>query len=735
MISILKNIERKYSNFLRNKKIMFYQLLLYKHLSEKVWNEENIGYEIDIINLIDSVVERINNDAIQKNELSELLFNIELSSRGTIAEQAFRGVFDNFYIEDRDFPTIKNLICDVANMDAIDFNQVLHYFMKNDIRSGFSTPVGVNKLISKLVSSKFSRGSVFDSCCGTSSAMLEIGNNALVDKYIGIDISHEQVIISKIHMLIKNIPYDKYTISCADALSNNAYNDEKFDMQICIAPMGINWSGNQTLLSDSRFSEYEILPPKSDATLLFVENVIAHMSAQGRAAIIVNMHTLNAGAAIGKIRKKVVEKNIIDAIIKLPSDSVYGTGISTYILLLDNNKTKQNIFYLDSTKYFEGKKLLEISDKNINDIFNLYLNRQNVNDLCIVATNKSIANNNYKLGIEQYLLRHKVERLLKKETLVPLTDVAEILKPRVKNKSLIVKTISGKASYPIDYTSLKEIPATTIILQRGDLLFKRGLLKSMYLVDEELQQDIYAEPSDVVIRAYNIPPEYLYVFLKSDVGKEILYINSPSMIGTERISEIDIPLPKKDVSEYRKIFEIENHLKIDISTYNTIIANKDKYFTAEYVEDILDSEYATNAKTYKKEAMQAFLYEDIKELNSCFKAKAYKATLILAGSILEAVLIDWLSEIHKKDYFQEEYYIVDSKTGKHKRAELVDYINEIKYIERPYWMEEASKAHEIRKKRNLVHAKLCMNSDEINEHVARTVIKYLKDVLKTRGIK
>ena len=57
-----------------------------------------------------------------------------------------------------------------------------------------------------------------------------------------------------------------------------------------------------------------------------------------------------------------------------------------------------------------------------------------------------------------------------------------------------------------------------------------------------------------------------------------------------------------------------------------------------------------------------------------------------------------------------------------------------KIIERPNWIEEAEKAHEIRNKRNLVHAKLCMKSDDVNEETCRQVIEYLKDVLKTRGI-
>ena len=68
-----------------------------------------------------------------------------------------------------------------------------------------------------------------------------------------------------------------------------------------------------------------------------------------------------------------------------------------------------------------------------------------------------------------------------------------------------------------------------------------------------------------------------------------------------------------------------------------------------------------------------------------------------------------------------------------RRADLIDYINEIKYLERPRWMKEADMAHQIRKKRNLVHAKLCIDTNEVNEETARMVIEYLDKVLRTRG--
>ncbi|MBR1441020.1 MAG: hypothetical protein IJ589_07345, partial [Lachnospiraceae bacterium] len=90
--------------------------------------------------------------------------------------------------------------------------------------------------------------------------------------------------------------------------------------------------------------------------------------------------------------------------------------------------------------------------------------------------------------------------------------------------------------------------------------------------------------------------------------------------------------------------------------------------------------------------------EDIKELDSCFSSGAYKATLILAGSVLEAFLLDWLSEIDGKNYFEEPYEI----NGK-KCEFLSVYIDQIKEIERPDWMEPSEKDHFISKSRNSVH--------------------------------
>jgi hypothetical protein len=108
--------------------------------------------------------------------------------------------------------------------------------------------------------------------------------------------------------------------------------------------------------------------------------------------------------------------------------------------------------------------------------------------------------------------------------------------------------------------------------------------------------------------------------------------------------------------------------------------------------------------------------------------------MILCGSILEAVLLDWLSEIHKTNYFEKKMMVIDRRSGREVEGQLIHMIDEIEAIKRPKWMSESQNAHKIRKKRNYVHAKLCMRRTDINEKTCKEVIGYLKGVLRTRGL-
>lgn len=341
----------------------------------------------------------------------------------------------------------------------------------------------------------------------------------------------------------------------------------------------------------------------------------------------------------------------------------------------------------------------------------------------------------------------EVRKLLKQEKLAKLGDVAEIIMPRTLGDETGKVVKFPDLKYPFEISNIREQRITNVTLQKNDILFPtRGNVKP-FLVPDEVDENIYVAQHILVLRCNDIQPEYLYLYLNSEVCQTILdsqkigsYIQK---ITRKSVADIPVIMPKKDEQEYqaqayilthieRRSYQASNDSISRILMYwNTLHKNDNK--KPDKVEDILEKELLETLKVHSTNQLQEMLHDDWKELNDCFRVGAYKATLILAGSILEAVLIDWLSEIKGCDYFAEDYMITD-RNGRTKRADLIDYINEIKYIERPYWIDEANKAHEIRKKRNLVHAKLGINADEINEDTCRMVIDYLRDVIKTRGV-
>lgn len=325
-----------------------------------------------------------------------------------------------------------------------------------------------------------------------------------------------------------------------------------------------------------------------------------------------------------------------------------------------------------------------------------------------------------------------IREKIKKEKTIALSELADIIRPRPDiERRTVYTTFSVLAwQYPIDYNKLREGVLTDTIIQKGDIIFIS--VDKMYLVDEVPEQELHVSPNAYVIRPKGICPEYLFLFLRSETAQVIMdSLSRGTMmrrITRRDMESIRVIVPQKDDEYYKQIFRVENYPVSNIIQFNSAILNLRDKKEAENIEDILDSELVRNLRTYKSDVMENFLKEDLKELNICFRYKAYKAALILAGSILEAVLIDWLSEIEGKNYFEETYYSkIDGKEGT-----LAIYIRDIKNIKRPHWRDAAVKAYLIKENRNKVHAKICIKDNDISEDLCRQVMGYLEDVLKTR---
>lgn len=355
----------------------------------------------------------------------------------------------------------------------------------------------------------------------------------------------------------------------------------------------------------------------------------------------------------------------------------------------------------------------------------------------------------------------KINKIIKNEKTIVLEEVADIIRPmpiRESDNKVGYFTID-RWKYPIDISDLKEGVMTDTPIQKNDILFVN--FSRIFLVDAEINEEIHINPNYYIIRPKYISPYYLFLYLQSETAQTILQSlamgEAMNRVRKADMNRLPIIKPFQNSQEYYYRFRLKFYKPQDISDFNRfdrIITYYDKFKergVEEKVEDILEDELVQGIRLCKKEIMSEFLDADIKELNTCFRGKAYKATLIMAGSIMEAILIDWLSEIKGVNYFDEnETYIVKKpkrdknnnvmKDGQgdtiyyEKKADLIDYINEIHNLAKPEWM-KADEAHEIRKKRNLVHAKLCMSeSIDINEQTCRKVIQYLKEIIETRKL-
>lgn len=331
----------------------------------------------------------------------------------------------------------------------------------------------------------------------------------------------------------------------------------------------------------------------------------------------------------------------------------------------------------------------------------------------------------------------KIRKELSKADTLPLQDVADIFKPnKIKDgpKNVLLLKPSN-VRFPVSLAGLTRGDATSVLLHPGDIVICTiGDDNRAIIFDRDEQEPVYAAQTTAVIRPKNISPEYLCFYLSSDVTKAVLSAYSQGIVFKQLpkkvLSEFPIIKPKMNEEYYRAEYAVlSGRAERDYVDLNSLCTVE-----PEPVEAILDQEIALRISAYYEDQLRSFLTSDIEELNTCFAHGAYKAAIILAGSILEAVLIDWLSEIKHKNFFIETYRVYDKRTDKYKRADLYDYINEIKYIDPHVWHKEDKLAHVIREKRNLIHARLCIDKDEVNEGTARMVIDYLEQVLKTRGI-
>ena len=178
-------------------------------------------------------------------------------------------------------------------------------------------------------------------------------------------------------------------------------------MQVANPPYSANWSADMKFMEDERFNEYGKLAPKSKADFAFVQHMVYHMDEDGRAVVLLPHGVLFRGQAEETIRKYLIEKmNVLDAVIGLPANLFFGTGIPVCVLVLkrERNGNSDNILFIDASKDFEpGKNQNILRESDIDKIVETYVNRVDVDKYAHVATMAEIEENGFNLNIPRYV--------------------------------------------------------------------------------------------------------------------------------------------------------------------------------------------------------------------------------------------------------------------------------------------------------------------------------------------
>lgn len=392
------------------------------------------GFFILPSELFCNVVKRCENDENLNETLETVFRHIEESAQGSVSENDFKGLFDDFDVNSNKLGNTvakrNERLCKLLNgingmklgsvenhnIDAFGdaYEYLMSMYASNAGKSGgeFFTSSEVSILLTKLGTvGKKTVNKVYDPACGSGSLLLKaidvLGKDAVTTGFFGQEINVTTYNLCRINMFLHDVGFDKFDIQCDNTLTNpKHWDDEPFELVVSNPPYSIKWPGDSdaTLINDPRFAPAGVLAPKSKADMAFIMHSLSWLAPNGAASIVCFPGIMYRGGAEQKIRKYLVENNFVDAIIQLPDNLFFGTSIATCIMVMRKGKTDNNVLFIDASKeYIKVTNNNKLTDENIDHIVDVYTKREEVEHFVHVADLNEIEENNFNLSVSTYV--------------------------------------------------------------------------------------------------------------------------------------------------------------------------------------------------------------------------------------------------------------------------------------------------------------------------------------------
>ncbi len=392
----------------------------------------------------------IDHNSFLLRDLQQAFRNIE-NAQG----DAFSGLFEDFDIDSKDLGSTplqrNNMIASVIRALAhIDFSNygddalgdayeylISMFAAESGKKAGeFYTPQAVSRLITRIVTDGRSRKegfSIYDPAMGSGSLLLQVRNFMYVERdasgravpggknyagnvqFYGQEIKNQTYNLARMNMMLHRVSHHAQHLRNGDTLAADWPSEEPttFDAVVMNPPYSQKYQAVPGMLEDPRFAPYEKLPPASKADFAFLLHGFYHLKDDGVMGIVLPHGVLFRGAAEGTIRRHLLENGSIWAVIGLPANIFFSTGIPTCVIILKKNNPQRSVLFIDASQEFNKDRARNVmTEEHIDKIFKAYQERQDIEKFAHLASFEEIAENDFNLNIPRYVENFEEEEAI-----------------------------------------------------------------------------------------------------------------------------------------------------------------------------------------------------------------------------------------------------------------------------------------------------------------------------------
>ena len=376
-------------------------------------NAPNLG---EVINIALEAIENAN-----KEKLEGVFRNIDFNSEAALGRTKQRNERLQHLLNDFADPRLDLRPSRIGNRDIIGD---AYEFLIGKFAAGagkkageFYTPPEVSTLLAKLVAPR-PRERIADPACGSGSLLIKCGHEVGSADYAlyGQENNGATWALAKMNMFLHDVSNAR--IDWGDTLKEPTLLEGdalmRFNVVVANFPFSLDKWGAENAAADPHKRFWRGIPPKSGGDYAFITHMIettyTDPAQNGRVGVIAPHGVLFRGGAEGLIRRKLVEENLLDAVIGLPPNLFFGTGIPACILIFKRNRPDDRVLFVDASREFEaGTTQNRLRAEDIEHIVTTHRERRTIEKYAHLAPFEEIEQNDFNLNIPRYVATLEAE--------------------------------------------------------------------------------------------------------------------------------------------------------------------------------------------------------------------------------------------------------------------------------------------------------------------------------------